>query len=106
MPNKGPLLLKELVFEKADAEKDEINSRKRPSVTETFVPHCILPRVVSAAINRGNYLMVFKMLIASNMLGDIIKVNDFNPSYFYQTSIKTFSNEKINMRTVMILKKN
>ena len=30
MPNKEALLLKELVFEKVDAEKDEINSRKRP----------------------------------------------------------------------------
>ena len=34
MPNKEALLLKELVFEKADAEKEEINSRKSPSVTE------------------------------------------------------------------------
>ena len=100
MSNKEALLFQELVFKKADAEKDEINSKKRSSVTErreAFVPHHILSGVVSAAIKRGNCLVILKTLSASNMPGDVIKINDFKPCYFYQASIKTFCNEEINI---------
>ena len=31
------------------------------------------------------------------MPGDVIKINDFKPRYFYQASIKTFCNEEINI---------
>ena len=82
MSNKEALLFKELVFKKADAEKDEINSKKRSSVTErreAFVPHHILSGVVSAAINRGNCLVILKTLSASNMPGDVIKIYFTSP---------------------------
>ena len=41
--------------------------------------------------------MIFKFLITGNIFGIWSKSNDFKPSYFYQTSIKRFSNEQLNI---------
>ena len=75
-------MFKDLVFEKAPAEKDENNLKKRPVIARRR-DFCARPHFVR---NDPGSDKLRKLFGHKQHIRDLIKSNGFKPNYFYQTS--------------------